>query len=163
MRKCWIIAVLCMLLAGCGSKEVFETLGNVQHENSELPAMAAVSLQLPEEAAAEAFGSGEGTLYECEGYTLVLQTVASGDFARTVQTLSGFQPEKLTILESKVGQAQRYDWVWTAAGEDGDVLCRATVLDDGKYHYCLTAVADAREAGNLTAHWNELFGSFCLG
>lgn len=163
MKKSWILLVLCLFLTGCGSAEVFETLGNVKHEGGGTAVMAPVSLKLPEQAAAEAFSGEEGTLYECEGYTLVLQTVAAGDFARTVKALSGFQPEKLTILESRTGQAKRYDWVWTAAGEDGDMLCRATVLDDGKYHYCLSAVADAKEAGSLTAHWNELFGSFCLG
>ena len=163
MKKCWVIGVLVLFLTGCGASEVFETLGNVVHEGGELPAAAEVAVQLPEEAAAEVFGSAEGTLYECEGYTLVLQTLASGDFARTVRTLSGFQPEKLTIVESRAGEAKRYDWVWTAAGEDGDVRCRATVLDDGNYHYCLSAVAEAENAGQLTAQWNELFSSFCLG
>ena len=163
MKKCLILFLLSLMLAGCSTKETFETLGNVQHQPDNIPMAATVQLSVPESAVVETFGGGLDTVYYCKDYTLVLQTLSSGDFSGTVRKLSGFSPEKLTVMESSIGQVKRYDWVWTAAGEGGDVLCRASVLDDGNYHYCLYTMASAQNAGALAGEWNELFSSFCLG
>ena len=53
----------------------------------------------------------------------------------------------------------RWDWVWTAAGEGGDAVGRAAVLDDGVYHYCVSVMAEAGEAGALETQWSALMGS----
>ena len=161
MKKLMIFLLLTIILAGCAATPTFETLGQVQHQQTVTHPAAEVLLSLPEDAAAVTFG-GSDTVYECNGYTLVLQTCSSGDLTATVQALSGFSPEKLTILESAAQTLRRYDWVWTAAGEGGDLLCRAAVLDDGNYHYCVYALAPAQNAGKLTEEWNELFASFRL-
>ena len=128
-----------------------------------MSAMASVRLVLPETAAKQTFGDDSDTVYECETYTLVLQTLLAGDLRATVRTLSGFYPDKLTVMESQQGQGKRYDWVWSAAGESGELVCRAAVLDDGNYHYCIYTIAQAEEAGTLAEEWNKLFASFCLG
>jgi hypothetical protein len=117
---------------------------------------------LPEDAAVETFAGEEIGVYDCGEYAVVLQTVPSGNFDSTVKSVSGFAPDQLTVLESRMDGVRRYDWVWTAAAEVGDVLCRAAVLDDGKYHYCLSVIAPAGKAGALTQTWNQLFGSFRL-
>ena len=163
LKKMWICLFLCMFLCGCAQQPVFETLGDVEHLIGERPAMGTMTVQLPQEAAAQTLGTGDGTMYDCEGYTLVMHTTSAGDFSKTVQQLSGFTPENLTIMETQMGENKRYEWVWTAATEDGDVLCRAAVLDDGTYHYCMSAMAQADLAGQLTTQWNALFASFCLG
>lgn len=162
MKKFCVIVVLCLMLVGCGTAETFETLGQVQHESNEVPAMATVQLQLPQTASAEVFSSGGDTMYDCDGYTLMLQTVEAGDFSRTVQNLSGFSAERLTIMESKLGTSKRYEWVWTAAGEGGEVLCKAMVLDDGNYHYCLCAMAPAIQFGKIQEQLEQVFQSFNL-
>lgn len=161
MKKIWLLFIIGFLLTGCSSAETFETLGQIQHQSDHIPAMGSVQLSLPESAAEQTFG-GTDTVYECAGYTLVLQTLAAGDFDRTIHTLSGFSAEKLTVMESTIEKGKRYDWVWTAAGESGDVVCRASVLDDGNYHYCIYALAPAQSAGSLMDEWNMLFASFCL-
>ncbi len=161
MKKIWIWLLITVLLTGCSAGGSYETLGTVPQEKPPAP-MAKVTLALPEEAAENVWQTEEGTFYDCQGYTLSLQTFASGDLPKTVQTLSGFRPDKLTVLESGETGCRRYDWVWIAAGADGDVLCRAAVIDDGNYHYCLSAMALAGEAGDLTETWNGLFGSFRL-
>ena len=161
MRKIVLCFLVLLFLTGCGAEDVFETLGPVSHQPDQLPAMASLQLTLPETASLQTFGSGSDKLYECDGYTLVLQTLDGGDFARTVRTLSGFLPEKLTIMET-TAQGRRYDWSWTAAGESGELICRAAVLDDGNYHYCLTVFAPASSGGALAAQWTALFASFGL-
>lgn len=162
MKKMCVILGLCLALSGCASVETFETLGPVEHEPGAVAAMGSVQLELPESAAAETFSDGSSTLYVCDGYSLMLQIMDAGDFERTAKALSGFDVEKLTVMESKTGTVRRYDWVWTAAGEGGDVLCRATVLDDGNYHYCLCTMAPATDAGKLQQTWNQLFRSFSV-
>lgn len=163
MKKILLLILVVFVMTGCSAAETFETLGQIQHQQDALPTMASIQLSLPESAAEQTFGGGSDTVYECEGYTLVLQTLVAGDFDRTVRTLSGFSPEKLTVMESMMEQGKRYDWVWTAAGESGDLVCRASVLDDGNYHYCIYTLAPAQSAGTLAEEWNTLFSSFCLG
>ena len=161
MKKMMIL-LLCLALAGCSAVETFETLGPIQHIQNSPPALATVQLSLPDSAVAQTFGSGTDAMYDCDSYVVLLQTFSSGDFASTVHALSGFAPNKLTVMESSFADTKRYDWVWTAAGEEGEVLCRASVLDDGNYHYCLCTVAPADQAGDLSAEWNRLFSSFRL-
>ena len=157
--------ILCMfaavaLLAGC-SAPVYETMGDVAHVSSTLPPQRQIGLQFPADAAIVT-ASGTDMLYLCDDYTISLQTLVSGDLAATVRSLSGYDMPQVRLMETVCRDHTRYDWVWTAVGEAGDVICRAAVLDDGKYHYCLCVSADADDAGELTQVWNALFGSFCL-
>lgn len=163
MKKILLLIFVGLLMTGCSSADTFETLGQIQHHPDDTPTMASILLSLPDTAAEQTFGGGPDTVYECDGYTLVLQTLAAGDFSRTIRTICGFSPEKLTMMESSMEQGKRYDWVWTAAGENGDLVCRASVLDDGNYHYCIYTLAPAELAGTLAQEWNTLFSSFCLG
>lgn len=163
MKKCCVILAVILLLTGCGAAETFETLGNVAHVSSTEPALRQVLLTVPDDAALEASETDTGvTVYSCDGYTMLLQSFASGNMAATIKALSGFAPEQLTMLESRCGDHDRYDWVWTAVSEEGEVVCRGTVLDDGDYHYALCVMAPSEEAGRLQSQWNALFSSFCL-
>lgn len=162
MRKLVLILIFGVIMAGCASTETFETLGPIQHMGGVVPQMAQVRLALPENASQDAFYGGEYSVYECDAYLLIMQTLAAGDFQQTVESLSGFTPEKLMILESSINGIKRFDWVWTSMGEDGDILCRASVWDDGNYHYSLTAMTAADNGGSLAEDWNEVFASFAL-
>lgn len=163
MKKWMIIILSACLLTGCSAVETFETLGQVEHESPVRADAAGILLSVPEEASLQVTGDDSGiTMYECEGYTIYLQTFASGDLQGTIQTLSGFAPEQLMIMESTCQDHKRYDWVWTAVADEGDLVCRGAVLDDGGYHYSLCVVSKADHAGELTGQWNDLFSSFCL-
>lgn len=163
MRKLILLLAAMLLLSGCAATETFETLGPILHQSEEFPAMATVELSLPDSASTQTFSGGTDVLYECDGYTLLRQTLSSGDLHSTIRTLSGFSPENLTVLESGDASVKRYDWVWTAMGDSGDLVCRAAVLDDGNYHYCICVMAPAADAGVLNPEWNRLFSSFRLG
>ena len=63
-------------------------------------------------------------------------------------------------METDGNGQKRYDWVWSAAGEGGDVVGRAAVIDDGKYHYCVTLQTDAAMAGDLEEAWSGVLDSF---
>lgn len=161
MKKCCLFLILALLLTGCGTAETFE---RVQDEG-EVPVMAqmrAVNLECPESAVIQVMESEQQKLYLCGEYTLTVQTFASGDLNRTIRDLCGYEAQVVRPVETRTGELRRIDWVWTAMGEGGDQVGRALVLDDGNYHYCLTAMADADIAGSLAGEWNGVFSSFSL-
>ena len=163
MRKIIVIVLLLTMLTGCGAIQTMETLGDVAHSSPTQLPLRAVALNLPEDAALETWETDAGmTIYTCGQYWIVLQTFASGNMAESLRQMSGFAPEALTILESNCQDHKRYDWVWTATAEEGELVCRGALLDDGKHHYALYTMASAQDAGGLQAEWNQLFGSFCL-
>ncbi len=153
MKKLVCLFLLCGLLSGCAAP-TFETLGDVQHEQAVAAAPCEIRLDLPKNAQAM------GNSYFCDGFYLELQTMDSGDLDATVRAVSGFPAKELTVLTASTGELRRYEWVWSAAGEEGEVICRAAVIDDGSFHYCLTAIAPAQKGGEFAEIWNQIFASF---
>lgn len=162
MKK--LLCLLCsvLLLAGCSPEKSFETLGTLSSE-PEKAAMMEIKLEVPKDAASHVIGTEqEGRIYFGTDYTLCVQVMDAGDLNQTLQTSTGFDREHLDILETKTSHYKRYEAVWTGAGEGGDQLGRIAVLDDGNYHYVLTAMADAQDAGKLSDTWQPIFQSFGL-
>ena len=161
MKKCWIVLLTALLLCGCGSRGAMETV----MDSMEMPTPAEpreVYVQLPRDAAKQTMDTS-GNLYFCKDYTLILQTVPGGDLQKTFLETTGYLPEQLSVMQTEKPDYTCYRCVWTAAGETGDQIGRCTILDDGNYHYILTAMAAAEKAGELTAgEWEEIFSSFCL-
>lgn len=160
MKMMLWIAVACLLLSGCQTA-TFETLGDVSHVIATRAPNRQVLLEFPEDATVLT-AAGTDSMYVCGDYTLYLQVMPAGDTRATLRSLCGYDPEKLTVLESTSGAFRRLDWVWSAVGENADVVCRGAVIDDGNYHYSLCVSADAELVGDLTQQWNALFASFCL-
>ncbi len=162
MKKILVISLLALLLAGCGGEKTLETVSDVQAA----PVIANVQriqLQLPPELSAPALQSEEtGTLYLCEDYSVTVQTVESGDLQKTIRNATGMDMEDLQLQTTRKGNAKCYQWIWTTSGEKGIQVGRGCVLDDGKYHYVLTALADEGVAGQVQPTWREIFASFCL-
>ena len=155
MKTLWIAVILSLLLTGC-SRE-FETRQENMAEES-LP-VREISLKLPEDAVLETF-SGNNKVYSCGDYDLFVEVLPSGNLDATVRELTGMDPDSLTVIRTESGR--RAELVWNTAGETGPVTGRCIILDDGAYHYCLTALAPSERAKNLKAEWNVLFQSFSL-
>lgn len=156
MKRICILILLCALLCGCASAPTYETLGGDIHQAAVTLKEAVVAV--PEEAKEMALE--DGTYWICESFDLQVQTLPGGDMAATVSTLSGLDVNALTVMTSGTGEMVRYEWVWTAMSEAGQMLCRALVLDDGAYHYCLTAIGPAEQGQSLNAQWNDIFSTF---
>ncbi len=162
MKKLIFALSVLLLLTGCGAQETFETVSD-QNMQPVMATLQQLTLALPEEAAAPAMESPEqGKLYICDGYTLTVQTMASGDLDQTLQQLTGFTRDQLTVMETEQGDVRRIQCVWTAVGEGGDCVGRALVLDDGNYHYAVTVMAQSEMAGQLTGQWQEILDSATL-
>ncbi len=163
MKKCIVLLVpVLLLLMGCEAQQTLETVNDVLAQ----PVSAQVQqvlLDMPQEAAAPAMEDDvTGKLWLCDGYTLTMQTVEAGDLEKTLRSVTGFPKSELAVVETAQGDVKRYECVWTAAGETEPQVCRACVLDDGSYHYILTAMAGESQAGQLRETFQTLFNSFRL-
>lgn len=159
MKKWWMAVLIAGMLCGCGAQPVFETV------NDDVALLASaqmrqVMLELPQEAAKPVLQSADGSsLYMCNGYTLTVQTFQGGDLDRTTQQLAGFTQGQLRPIQTQCDGYIRYDLAWAAAGEGGDQIARAVILDDGVNHYAVAVMADGTAAGDLQAAWQKLLGS----
>lgn len=153
----WMV-LLAALLAGCTAEETLETVS----DEWVVPVMAQpreISVRLPDNTLAPVLEQEGSRLYMGRDYEIMLETLSSGDLAATIRSLCGYDKDQLTVLETRQGDCDRYDFVWTMTGEQGDRLGRAVILDDGDYHYCMSAT---RTPGDTQIVWRDVFGSFSL-
>ena len=161
MRKWCVLLILGLLLTGCGTEETYETLAD-EMVQAVMAEPREVRLNLPEETLLPAMESDSGTLYLCRDYDVTVQTLESGDLEETIRAVSGYDRDDLTVISTDQEGLARYEFVWTSAGEAGDQVGRAAILDDGSYHYVLTAMIDAEKISEYQEIWNGLFASFGL-
>ena len=159
MKKWLVIAVLALGLSGCGSEEVMETVA----DEWVVPVMAQpmqIEVSLPGEAAMPVSETDSGRLYLCQDYEFALQTLSSGDLDATLRSVTGYGKEELTVLETLRSQMPCYEFTWTCAGETGDRIGQGILMDDGNYHYVMTALWDAEKTETMQLSWSEVFSSF---
>ena len=157
--KRWLCCLLpVLLLCGCGAEETLETVA----DEWMVPAMAQpreVALRLPEDLAMPVLEEDDKKMYLGEDYEIMVETLASGDLDATLRSLTGYSSDRLTVIRTSQNDVDRFDFVWTAAGEQGERLGRGAILDDGDYHYCLSVLRDGDEA---LVVWQDVFASFSL-
>ena len=149
------------LLSGCAAEETFETVA----DDWVAPVMAQpreISVRLPDNAVAPVLESDSEQVYLSEDYEIVIETLSSGDLNATVQSISGYGKDQLTVMETQWDGVSRYEFVWVSAGERGDRLGRAVILDDGDYHYCMSVLRDADATEMSQVVWSDVFNSFAL-
>lgn len=158
VKRWGCICLFVILLSGCKAEETLETVS----DEWIVPVMAQpreVSVRLPEDLVLPVLEQEGRQLYMGPNYEIMLETMAAGDLQATIRNLSGYEQEQLTILETDQGEWNRYEFVWTAAGEQGHRLGRAVILDDGDYHYCMSVLRDTEESLIV---WQDVFQSFSL-
>ena len=162
MKKLICILVLVLLLTGCSGQKALETVTDTM----DTPAMAKmqqIELTLPKGAAVSTMENSDGgKLYLCDGYCIAVQTLPGGSLDQTLQTVTGFTREQITLMERQAQQVKRYDCVWASAGEGEDQVARGTILDDGVYHYAVTVMAPFSTAGDLSQTWQDILASVHL-
>ncbi len=161
MKKWMLILSVCLLFTGCGARETVETVTDVLYQQvSAQPKQ--IRVDLPDDAVAPVMDSTSEQVYLCNGYEIILETVAAGDLNSTIQRLSGYERDELTVMETAQDGVSRYEFVWASAGEEGDRLGQAVVLDDGAYHYCMSILRDASTTEGSQIVWRNVFSSFQL-
>lgn len=160
MRKLWVLVMAAVLLAGCAAETTMETVAD--ELVSAEPAMKEITMELPGEPVLPVMQTDTGEIYICEDFEVSVETLPGGDIQRTVQMLTGFGMEDVTVMQTTVGERTRYDLAWSAMGETGPEVGRAAVLCDGQYHYCLTVMTAEENASSCREMFNGLFESFTL-
>ena len=158
MKKWLFLLAFAALLTGCGAEQTYETVEDL------IPAEPVMTPQqfvvnLPEEAAAPTFQDESQEIYVCRDYTVTKQIFPSGDLEKTVNTITGMSKDDLQVMKTIHEAYDRYDFVWTSAGEEGLQVGRASILDDGNFHYVLSTLAGEETAGELREDIQEIFAS----
>lgn len=160
MKRWIILLVIVFLLTGCSNELDFESVQDV-YAPQELTASACLAVSLPEAEHTELELDG-AKLCVYEDFEVMILTLPSGNLDATLQEISGYDASELTVMNTVEGVNRRYDTIWASAGEGGDLVGRATVIDDGCFHYVIAVMAKAENAGSLTEDWNQLFSSVSL-
>ena len=161
MTKIWMLVLFVVLcFSGC-AVATFETVDD-PNDVQVMAVPAALLVELPEDAAAPAMEGMSGKLYFCEDYYIAVETLASGNLDATLRTLTGFDREELSPVQTKRCGVPCYEAAWSAAGESGDEIGRVLVLDDGSFHYCVSVMASASDAAQCADAWTALLESVAL-
>ena len=158
MKKVWIVILLALVLSGCSAADTFETIGDA-YDAVQVATPLKLTFTAPADAAAPVMHGENGTLYFCDGYEIMVQTLSGGDLNRSLRSLTGYDADALTVMKTEMGNMVRYECAWISAGEAGDHIGRTVIIDDGQFHYSLSVMAPAEEAGSLQESWQELFSS----
>ena len=155
----WLLIAITVLLCGCNGRETFETVSD-EPVQMVMAQPREISVRLPDHAVAPVFESEAEQVYMSDTYEIILETRAAGDLDATVRSICGYEKEDLTVMETQWDDVTRYEFVWAAAGENGDRLGRAVVLDDGAHHYCMSVLRDAQAVSQIV--WRDVFSSFTI-
>ena len=161
MKKLGWILGLALVLCGCGAAETYETIADEQVQ----PVMAEprqVYVALPEDSVLPVMESEQGKIYICGDYDVAVLTLSGGDLDATVRAVSGFGRDEVTLIQTETGEVDKYEFVWTMASEMGQQVGRATILDDGSYHYVLSATVSAEKIQEYQEIFNGMFESYEL-
>ena len=161
MKRMIVLMTVLGLLSGCGAAETYELVTDepVQQVFAQPREM---HFFLAEETAMPAMETDSGKLYLCGEYDVMSQIFDGGDLERTIRQVSGFAPSDLTVIQTESENVKKTEFVWTSAAEEGHRICRATILDDGNYHYVLSATVLAEKIEEYQEIWNGIFETFKL-
>ena len=163
MKK-WMLGIVLLFgvfLGGCRGAESFEVIAdNIVELPSAEPAK--VELKIPEDGTLTVMSGNDWQCYEGEHYQIILQTYPSGDLNRTLQNITGYDKEHLSVMEISGENIDKYLCAWSAVSEEGELVGRCSVLDDGIYHYCLSVLVDAEVSGEIRDTVDAVFAAYSL-
>ena len=160
MKKAVVCFLLMLILTGC-SMQTFETVDD-GNDITVMAEPATLLIDLPENASALTMQGSSGSLYFCDDYDIAVEILPSGNLDGTLQTLTGFDRQDLELMQTLRCGVDCYEGVWSAAGEAGDCIARFLILDDGCFHYCVSMMTMADNAGACAEEWNVILSSVAL-
>lgn len=159
--KILILLMIALFLVGCSPAQVYETVT----DELVTPVSAQpreIRFNLAQEPLLPAMESDGGQLYLCGDFDVMVQTLEAGNLDQTVYRISGFMPDEITMIQTDDGDVDKYEFVWTSVSDSGHRIGRATILDDGNFHYVLSTAVDAELIEEYQEIWNGIFESFKL-
>ncbi len=163
MRK-WLVSVIILLsvvLSACGNVDTFEVISDNIQEYQPAP-QAKVKLTIPEDAALAVMSNSDCRSYESDHYQIIVQTYPSGNLDETLRQITGYNEKQLNVMKVTEDDINKYLCAWSSMSEEGELVGRCTIFDDGVYHYCLTVLVDAQESDEVRQTIDLLFSDYSL-
>ena len=125
MKNLCAVFLLVVMLAGCSSAKDYEGMSDVYAEQP-LPSAAQMLVSLPPDAAVMTAEDGQTeSIWLCDGYTVTVQTLASGDLSAPLQKVTGYEREQLAVMKlEKDGLPGENDTVF---------ICHGDCIEDAEY------------------------------
>ena len=156
MKKLCLVIFCVLMLSACSAVETMETIG----DEGVTPVMGEagqVQLTLPDLEDAQVIDNGMGSrIYLFDGFCVTVQTLDGGNMDKTLEIVSGFDADKLSLLKTEQKDYTQICCAWSSAGEQEEQLCRVVVMDDGRYHYAVTVMADSSGVAAQPDLWEIL-------
>lgn len=160
-----LAAFLTALLCACVSN-----IPAWEYVTDELAAPAArrlpssIVFSVPEGAVCQNLSpDGADALYEAADASYEIMTCVSPQSpAAAIEALTGFAPQELSILATTRFGLAEYQFVWSAAADEGERVYRAAMLCDDQYCYTLCFSRPASAGQSYDAVQQSVFSTFGL-
>lgn len=163
MKKGICLLLVLMLLSGCASEPVYETLGDVWENTEPVAAPGQIELALTDEAQMEAMESSDGAKVYRYGISEIrTEILTSGDLAATLSRITGMDCDMLTVIQREQDGMAIYETAWSVMGDEGMTLARAMVADDGAYHYCVSVIIPEEQAQQVSQVFQTIIDSVSI-
>ena len=162
--KMWIVLLCGLLLVGCGTGPQWETVSDTLDRPVVAAEPASVTYTVPDGAVLAASTADALQNYYVgpeDRYEVLQQCFTAESLNEAVKAVTGFDADRIAVVETRQGDCQRYDMSWTSAGETTQV-CRGTILHDGSYYYCLTFACAEDFSREYLSAGEDMLQSFAL-
>lgn len=151
-----------LLLSGCTSEPVYETIGDVWENTEPVVSPGRMEVPLPEGAEMEVLEANGDGFYRVGDWELWTKVLSGGDLKKTLVALSGMDTDSLTVIDRNLQGYDCHETTWTVSSEDGIHVVRAGILDDGNYHYCLCVSVPEEDAGEAGEVFSQILQSVTI-
>ena len=159
MKRLVVLSLCAFFFCGCSAVQTMETVAD---DIQVMASPATVEITYFNEDVSAITADGGDRLYFCDGYTVAVQILNSVNLENSIRMMTGYSSDDLTVMKTSRDGLPAYEYVWTAAGESQEQMCRGILLDDGMFHYAITVMADYSQAGELQQTWQELLNSVSI-
>ena len=160
-----VILVFCVLLSGCGAAAVWEWVEDVPAESAGVWQQDAYVLQigLPPELSLTERKLGCSLYETADGsWQVQTQTFLASDLDAAVRYLSGYDADRLTILETTRFDLPEYRFAWYCQTEEGGRLCRGDLVMDGTTCYAVVSSTLETAGDTYARQIRQVFSGFGL-
>ncbi len=157
---CMFLCVFC--LSGCSAVPAWET---VEDFAPDIPVSSwqsdtyAITVALPEDA--QLIGETDtAQLYQAGDCEIETTTFLAADLNTAVKYLSGYESDRVTIIQTTRFDLPEYQFAWYTQTAEGGKLCRADVVMDDTV--CYAVVCTAPEDVPFPEETRQVFATFGL-
>jgi len=154
--------LLLAMLVGCSAQPVWETVEDYQPAEAVMQQdpRYEITIGVPEQMTLVE-ETADTSLYESEELEVLTTRFQSADLNAAVRHLSGFDADRLNILQTSRFDLPEYQFAWYSQSEEGGRLYRANLVMDGMTCYAVVCSA-AEEKSDFSGQVRQVFASFGL-